>query len=83
MSKFKYKFLILEFNYFDLDRYPEGSNIPAYARKKIKITGNFITSVLVRIQLQYGVHVIMCGNSSYAAYIAESIMKKVAKEYGK
>jgi len=83
MSKFKYKFLILEFDYFKVDQYPEGSGLPRDVIEKIKIRGHFITSVLIRIQMQYGIQVVFAGNMTYAQYIAENIIKKVAKEYGK
>lgn len=77
MSKFKYKFLILEFDYYHIDIYPEGSDIPKYKWKKIKIRGPFIMKKLSEIATKYGIHVIACSNSTYANHIAINLMKRV------
>ena len=77
MSMFKYKFLLLEFDYYKIDQYPEGSDIPKRLWDKICISGSFIMKRLSDIQIKYDIHVIMCGNTQYAEYIAYNIMKRV------
>ena len=77
MSEFKYKFLLLEFDYYQIDSYPIGSNIPLSVQRKIRINGPFIIKKLSEIQIKYGVHVITCGNVLYAENIALSLMKEI------
>jgi ERCC4-type nuclease len=77
MAQFKYKFLLLEFSYYQIDQYPEGSNIPKWKQSKTVVTGAFIMRRLVEIQVQHDIHVIACGNAQYAEYMAEKIMKRV------
>ena len=77
MAGFKYKFLILEFDYFAIDQYPEGTNIPKFQKEKIKVTGAFIMKRLSEIQVKYGIHVLTCSNARYAEYVATNIMKRV------
>lgn len=77
MGKFKYKFLLLEFNYSQIDQYPNGTDIPKRLQDKIKITGGFIIKCLTDLQIKYDIHVMACGNAQYAEYIAEKIMKRV------
>jgi len=79
MSLFKYKFLILEFDYYSIDNYPESSGLPKHIQDKIKITGAFIMKMLSEMQIKYGIHVIVCGNTTYASYIATNIMKRVSE----
>ena len=77
MAQFKYKFLLLEFNYYQIDQYPEGSDIPKRLQGKIKVTGSFIIKCLTEIQIKHDIHIMACGNAQYAEYIAEKIMKRV------
>ena len=81
MAKFSYKFLLLEFDHYAIDRYPEGSEIPKYMRDKVKIKAPFIVGSLTKIAINYDIHVILCGNASYAECIAEKIMKRVYEKY--
>jgi ERCC4-type nuclease len=77
MSTFKYKFLLLEFDYGDIDMYPENSGLPKYAMSKVRVKGPFIMKFLSEIQVKYGIHVVCCKNAQYASYIATNIMKQV------
>jgi hypothetical protein len=77
MSNFPYKFLILEFDYFQIDMYPEGSNIPKDLQSKIRINGSYIMKVLSEIQVRNGIHVIACGNVAFAEHVAINLMKRV------
>jgi ERCC4-type nuclease len=77
MSEFKYKFLILEFDYRHIDDFPEGSDIPKHFQKKVRVKGPFIIKCLSRIMCKYGISVIPCSSAAYAEHIAYSIMKEV------
>lgn len=77
MEKFPYKFIILEFNYYAIDQYPMGSQIPKRLHAGIKVTGGFIMKFISEIQVKYGIHVVPCCNSVYAEHVATNIMKRV------
>ena len=81
MSKIKHSFLMLEFSYFDIDIYPEGSDIPKSKWKKLKIKGPFIMGFLASIQLEYGINVLMCGNRDYAEFNTYKLLEKTWKKY--
>ena len=77
MSDFEYKFLILEFDYYHIDIYPEGSDIPKHKWKMVKTRGPYMMRRLSEIAVKYNIHVIACSNASYANHIAIILMKRV------
>jgi|TARA_R110002020_G_scaffold443856_2_gene655175 ERCC4-type nuclease len=77
MSTFPYAFLILEFSWSDIERYPEGSSVPRSKWSSIKIKGKYINRVISTARLQYGIHVIACGDKKRAEEVAFYIMRKV------
>lgn len=77
MNKYKYAFLILEFNLNDIYRYPIGSNVPKHMWNKIKISSGFIIKNLLELQLKNNIKVLFCDNANNASKIALSLMKKV------
>lgn len=77
MKQYKYSFLILEFDLEDIYRFPIGSNIPKRLWNTLRISSGFIIKNLLEIQLQYGVHVLFCGDASNASKMALTLMKKV------
>lgn len=83
MYEFRHKFLLLEFDYYNIDTYPIGSDIPKRLHKDIKITGPYILKKLSEIAIQYDIHVIPCGNTSYAEMVAISLMKRIYERYNK
>lgn len=77
MSSFPYSFLILEFNWIDIERYPEGSSVPKDKWPSIRIKGKYIMRVLSSARLQNDIHVIACGDKKRAQETAFYIMRKV------
>ncbi len=77
MSQFKYKFLILEFDYRHIDDFPAGSDIPRRVRHKLKVKGPFIIKFLSSIMCDYHINVLLCSNTKYAEHIAYSIIREV------
>ncbi len=75
MSEIPHAFILLEFSMFDLDIYPVGTNLPRRIKKKIRIRGNFIKSVLKRYLLEYNIQTILCGDALQAELMALSILK--------
>ena len=82
MSTFPHAFLLFEFNWTEIDRYPEGSAIPQSKWSSIKIKGNYMKRVISSIQLENKVHVIACGDKKRAQEIAFLIMRKAHELYG-
>ena len=80
MLDFKYRYLILEFDYGHIDGFPENSNIPSYLRQKSRVKGPFIIKSLTKIMSKYNIHVLPCSNRLYAEHVAYSIMKDLYRE---
>jgi hypothetical protein len=77
MSRFKYAFLLLEFDLAQVLSYPIGSNLPRRLWDKIKISPAFIVKHILELQLNHNIKVLFCGSSSDAEQMAEYILKKV------
>jgi len=77
MSTFQYKFLIFEFGWSDIERYPAGSGIPPAKWKSIRIKGNYMMRVISSIMIEHGISVIAAGDAPTAEKIAFRIMRKV------
>jgi len=78
MSKFKYAFIVCEFNFEDVLNFPINSGIPQNRWDWLKITPNFLMSKLTGYQLKYGVHILYCGSKKSGWEMVNSIFKKVA-----
>ena len=76
LSKVKYSFLLLEFDLYDLLRYPEGSNVPKRIREKIRITPKFLLKKINELQIMHNIKVVFCGDPISAEIMALSIMRK-------
>ena len=63
MASFPHAFLILEFNWGDIERYPVGSTVPKSKWKSIRIKGKYMMRIISSARLEHGVHVIACGDS--------------------
>lgn len=81
MSSFPHPFLILEFNWRDIERYPEGSSVPRSKWPSIRIKGKYMMRVISTARLEHGVHVIACGDAKRAEETAFYIMRKVYEQY--
>jgi hypothetical protein len=77
MSKFKYAFLLLEFDLAQVLSYPIGSTLPRRLWDKVKISPAFIVKHILELQLNHNIKVLFCGSSSDAEKMAEYILKKV------
>lgn len=77
MSKYKYAFLLLEFDLEQVLNYPIGSNLPRRLWDKVKITPAFIIKHILELQLSHNIKVLFCGSQSDAEKMAEYILKKV------
>ncbi len=76
MLNFKQKFIVCEFSYNTLLKYPYESGIPANRILEVKINVNYILKMLFEYQIR-GIHVLFCDNPKNAANAAFNIMKRV------
>lgn len=83
MAKFKYKFLMLEFDLDQVYKYPRIPDVPKRLWDKIKVSPKFIIKCLIELQIYYGIQVIFCGDHENAQNLALSIMKKVYQNESK
>lgn len=77
MSKYKYAFMLLEFDLEHVLNYPIGSNLPRRLWDKVRITPAFIVKHILELQLNHNIKVLFCGCASDAEKMAEYILKKV------
>lgn len=77
MAEYEHSFLLFEFSWFDIERYPEGSGIPIYKQPRIRIKGKYMMRVITTTMVEKGIHVIACGDKARAEQMAFNIMRKV------
>ena len=75
MAEIPCAFIFLEFSMHDLDIYPQGTKLPNRIKRKIRIRGKFIKSVLRRYLLDYNIQTILCGDALQAEAMALTLFK--------
>lgn len=83
MSRYRYPFIICEFEYDCVTSFPMGSNIPVKKWKDLRITNNYLVKFIADIQVKYGINIIFAGGETNAKVAALSIFKRVNESYGK
>jgi len=83
LAEFKYKFMLLEFDLEDVYRFPEGSDIPKRLWDKLRVSNNYILKCISKFEIDYGIHVIFCGDSDNAEKMAVRIMRTVYEKHKK
>jgi len=88
MSQVRHSYLILEFDWTDIDRYPYSAKVPRSVTKKMcwangkpKIAVKYIWKVIESARTDYGIHVIACSDKIKAEKLAYRIMKKANEIY--
>jgi hypothetical protein len=81
MSKFPYAFMFLEFGIDDASVFPVNSTIPQSKWGSIRVKGPFIMKKISEIQVDYGIHVVFCGDVDNARWMATNVMKRVYAQF--
>lgn len=81
MASFPHAFLLFEFKWSDIDRYPEGTAIPQDVWPDLKIKSKYMMRVITSAQIEHGIHVIACGDKMKAEELAFRIMRSVHDHY--
>jgi hypothetical protein len=74
---YRFKYVICEFPYSNLELFPIRSGIPQNKLRFIKISGNYLKSKINKIQEEYGIEFIFCNNEFEAQEKAIEIMEKI------
>lgn len=83
MIKLKYKYIICEFDMYQLSMFPRESGLPEHIIKKIKMNSNYIKAKLNSYK-DLGIQVILAGNKFDAMLVAKNIFKEVfEREHGR
>lgn len=77
MTKYKYSYIIMEFNFDDILNFPIGSDIPKKMWDKLKVSPAYIIKYIADIQTKYNIHVLFCGSPTGAEKMALSLMRRV------
>jgi len=75
MREYKFSFVLLEFDLFEIMSFPQSANFPARVLSKIKITAPFVLKKLIEYEMCYPTKFILCGQ--YGINIANNIFKRV------
>jgi ERCC4-type nuclease len=81
MTKYEHRYIILEFSIEDLLNYPDNSRMPDEKKAVSRVAGKYMLKCLMEFQVNYGVHVIFCGNKNYAFYFVASLLKRFSEKY--
>jgi ERCC4-type nuclease len=76
LASYEAKFLVFEFSFDDILKFPVGSNIPKYKWKHLRIKPQFVVKQLAIYNIKYGVPTIFAGNRKNAICIGTSLMKE-------
>lgn len=77
MSKFKYKYLICEFSFETLLRFPQDSGIPRSRWNSLRLSPQYLVSCLNSYKDRYGIDVIYCDNKQDANSKAIEILTDI------
>lgn len=83
MRPVAHKYIICEFSYSSVLKFPYGAGIPLVKLKLVKMTGKIILKNLLEVQMEYGVNVLFCDSPQGAFTMADGIMKRVYEKYGR
>lgn len=83
MQEIPYRFMLFEFDLEDVYTFPEGSDVPKRLWEKLRVSNNYILKCISKFQIDYGIHVIFCGDSDNAEKMAVRIMRTIYEKHKK
>lgn len=81
LESFTYPYLILEFPFSQIERFPIGSNVPKSVWPKLKVKPDFLIKRTLEISLRYKTRILFC--DSGGAKVASSLFKRVIEWHQK
>lgn len=76
MEPFRFKYVICEFPYKEVEMYPKTAKLPKKLKDKIKVTGRFLTKELGQLSENYCVEFIYCNTRYEAKQKAQELLEK-------
>lgn len=76
LSKFKYAFLVLEFEWADVLRFPNFSGVPKHKWPYLKVTSRFLVKKIFELQIKYP-NIRVCFVGSNGKEFVENVFKYV------
>jgi hypothetical protein len=81
LGALEFPYILCEFSYSDIYNFPRFENLQSYIKRKIRVTGPYVTSKLLQLNVDFPrINIIFAGNKAYANYLAECIMLKIKNE---
>jgi len=80
MLEYKYRFLICEFSWSDVARYPNNLNLSAEAKKARRVKGPFVRSKICDYALDYNIQVLCCSSRNLTDITVWELLKKIARK---
>jgi len=74
MEPYEQRYVICEFSYEAMLKYPKGERIPRKLKRKIKMNGPYMATVISTLEEQYGVEFIFCEDRQTAKNQAEELL---------
>jgi ERCC4-type nuclease len=78
-KNYKYKYMVIEATYDDFIKFPLNSGMPVWHQKHLKITSNFLISCLIRMSVEYGIHIVFAGSIDGAEHFTHALLKRFYK----
>lgn len=82
MANIPHSFLLLEFNYDAVLRFPQGSGIPLAKHNQIIMCGKLLFKKIAEVQINYNVHFIPFASTFGATSMCVTLMKRILEKYG-
>lgn len=83
MAAFKYKFIIFEFSFETMMKYPVGAYIPKARKDMLRVTPQYMLRFISEMQIIYGIHVLFGNTKKQSEQMCYSIMKRVYESQSK
>lgn len=77
MRSYPYKFIICEFSFEDIQGFPHNTDLPKSVKARIRVRPAYVRKKILELQLDYGINVMLCGNSTTAMNYCKDVFKKV------
>ena len=76
-KQYKYRYIIMEFDWDDVINFPLNSGIPKHKQKYLKIKSAFLQSYLTKISIDYGFHIVYAHNAECAEKFTYNLLKNI------
>ena len=83
MQNYAYKYILCEFTYDELLKFPYGCGLPKHIRKKIRVHGKYLAKKIAYYSEEYDLDFVFCDGVMAAQEKAIELFQKALKVYEK